>query len=121
MASDPNCPDRKGCRTRCWALRLALLSALLPPPSAVVVAARAEVELSARCQAERCAVQSAIVVACPCESATGHGRYVRFIARALKREGVSHECRRAIIKCAIHSTCGKRGFVTCLISRGKPG
>jgi hypothetical protein len=96
--------------------RWAFVAFVLLAPTPVVVAARNGDGLSARCEVERCAAQSAILGACPCQPTNGHQRYVRCVAQTLRREGVSRTCRREILKCARHSTCGKRGPVRCLIS-----
>src|SRR3989442_9279188 len=80
------------------------------------------------CEAERCAAQTAIEQQCPsCSGATNHGRYVSCVAHVVKQH-VSPGCRGKAIRCAARSTCGKPGFVTCLIptdtcdlSAGSPG
>ncbi len=73
-------------------------------------------DLSAGCQAERCAALTAITQACPCESAIGHGRYVRCVGHAAKNAGVFHACRRQIIDCARRSTCGLAGAARCIVA-----
>jgi len=72
------------------------------------------------CEPARCAVQARIAAECPCETATNHGRYVSCVAHVVKR--LSHDegliptnCKGKVTRCAARSTCGKEGFVTCLI------
>jgi hypothetical protein len=103
--------------TRNWSLvgmslpALAALGAFVLGGGAPPVAAQ---DGSDDCEAERCAAQSAIDAACPCEEATSHGRYVRCVTRATK-DLVSKSCRDEIIRCAARSTCGRdEGAVTCL-------
>jgi hypothetical protein len=71
------------------------------------------------CEPARCAVQSAIQLACPCDGQTNHGRYVSCVAHVVKRlsdEGqIPINCRGKIRRCAARSTCGKAGFVTCRV------
>jgi len=71
------------------------------------------------CEPARCAVQAAIAQQCSCETATNHGRYVSCVAhvvKALSHQGlVPTNCKGKVTRCAARSTCGKEGFVTCLI------
>jgi hypothetical protein len=71
------------------------------------------------CEPARCAVQSTIARECPCADATNHGRYVSCVAHVVKRlsqQGlVPTNCKGKITRCSAGSTCGKPGFVTCLI------
>ena len=71
------------------------------------------------CEPARCAVQLAIAAECTCETATNHGRYVSCVAHVVKRfsdQGlIPTNCKGKVTRCAAHSTCGKPGFVTCLI------
>jgi len=71
------------------------------------------------CEPARCAVQSTIARECPCAEATNHGRYVSCVAHVVKRlsqQGlVPTNCKGKITRCSAGSTCGKPGFVTCLI------
>ena len=80
-----------------------------------VPAARALAQID--CSAARCAAQAAIAQ-CPCD-ADNHGRYVSCVAHAvnqLARDGtIPPNCKGKVTRCAARSTCGKPGFVTCLI------
>jgi len=71
------------------------------------------------CEPARCAVQSTIARECPCAEATNHGQYVSCVAHVVKRlsqQGlVPTNCKGKITRCSAGSTCGKPGFVTCLI------
>ena len=64
------------------------------------------------CDAERCDVQAQIDAACPCDTATNHGEYVRCV-RAQAKSLVSKQCRGKVVRCAAKSTCGKDGAVAC--------
>jgi hypothetical protein len=70
------------------------------------------------CEPARCAVQ-ADLAQCPCDTAGNHGQYVSCVSHALnvlkKNGGIPKECKGRIQRCAARSTCGKPGFVTCLI------
>ena len=78
--------------------------------------ARAQVD----CEAARCAVQEALNTDCPCDAATNHGKHVSCVAHVLKRlskDGtIPTNCKGKVQRCAARSTCGKAGFVTCVIT-----
>src|SRR5262245_15686924 len=71
------------------------------------------------CEPARCATQTAIAAECPCAEQTNHGRYVSCVAHVVRRlagEGtIPINCKGKVTRCAAKSTCGKPGFVTCLI------
>ena len=71
------------------------------------------------CEPARCAVQATIAADCPCEGAENHGRYVSCVAHVVRRLAAQGDipinCKGKITKCSARSTCGKPGFVTCLI------
>ncbi len=80
----------------------------------------------ADCQAARCAVQAAIDANCTCSTGAtvsgNHGNYVSCVAHQVKMLStvgnpppVPTTCKGQITSCAARSTCGKAGFVTCLI------
>src|SRR5262245_58111363 len=56
---------------------------------------------------------------CLCATFTSHGAYVSCVAGVAKRlssgtnPSLPPSCKRAVKKCAAHSTCGKPGFVNC--------
>ena len=62
---------------------------------------------------------------CPCASATKHGAYVKCVGGVadMLSSGTSpslpKSCKGAVKKCAAHSTCGKRGAVTCCLTTAK--
>jgi len=74
--------------------------------------AHAKGQISPECQAERCAAQAAIDTACPCDSASNHGKYVSCVAKTAKAL-ISKKCKGQVVRCAAQSTCGKSGFTTC--------
>jgi hypothetical protein len=81
-----------------------------------VMQARAKVD----CEPARCAAQAAITMRCPaCDDAENHGRYVSCVARLVRElvaDGtVPGNCKGKVVRCAARSTCGKPGFVRCLI------
>jgi hypothetical protein len=63
------------------------------------------------------AVRAQATAECDCAGARNHGAYVSCVAHAVKqaaRNGaLAKQCRRAAVSCAVHSSCGKPGFVTC--------
>jgi hypothetical protein len=69
------------------------------------------------CEAARCSTQAAIDAACPCATATNHGRHVSCVAHVVKQLSkngtVPTNCRGKIMRCAAKSTCGKALMVTC--------
>jgi hypothetical protein len=71
------------------------------------------------CEPARCAVQAAIAAECPCAEAVNHGRYVSCVAHVVNRLAaggtIPTACKGKITRCAARSTCGKPGFVTCLV------
>jgi len=92
-------------------IRLAAALALCAPVGALAAATD--------CDPARCAVQSAIDQECNCTTASNHGRYVSCVTHVVRRltEGgtVPNTCRGKVTSCAARSTCGKAGFVACLI------
>jgi hypothetical protein len=72
------------------------------------------------CDAQRCDVQAQIDAQCgACEDANKHGEYVKCVAKTLKTAGVPKACRRAIIRCAAKSTCGRPSSVVCEHNNGQ--
>ena len=71
------------------------------------------------CEPARCATQSAVAAECPCEGQANHGQYVSCVAHVVRRlasDGtIPINCKGKVTRCAAKSTCGKPGFVTCLI------
>src|ERR1043166_179448 len=63
------------------------------------------------------AVRAQATEDCDCASAKNHGAYVSCVAHAAKRAmhdgALARQCRRAVMSCAVRSTCGKPGFVKC--------
>ena len=81
-----------------------------------VVPARAKTD----CEPARCAAQAAIIAQCPsCDDASNHGRFVSCVAHVVKSlvaDGtVPGNCKGKVVSCAARSTCGKPGFVRCLL------
>ena len=72
---------------------------------------------SGPCEAARCVPEQALDQACPCDSATNHGSYVRCVARTCKQlvaaGTIPRRCKGRVVSCAARSTCGKPGAVTC--------
>jgi hypothetical protein len=70
------------------------------------------------------AARLAVEETCGCATARSHGAYVRCAKTLLKqlgREGaLPRDCRRTAGGCAVRSTCGRPGFVTCCLA-GKKG
>jgi hypothetical protein len=61
-------------------------------------------------------VAAALAVSCPCDAAVNHGQYVRCVAQfrnLLRRSGCMTEEARTTMRCAAHSTCGRRSAVVC--------
>jgi len=56
---------------------------------------------------------------CDCSEATIHGDYVRCAGEQANATLVNKSCMRAVRKCALHSTCGTRGLVTCCVTTTK--
>ncbi len=94
--------------------------------------AAALVVLGARGAAARCGDQSAdaqglaeahtqVEAECSCASAANHHRYVACavgVARRRVASGLlSKSCTRSVKRCAAKSVCGKRGAVTCCLTR----
>ncbi|HLK11346.1 MAG TPA: hypothetical protein VKW76_08190 [Candidatus Binatia bacterium] len=73
----------------------------------------------ASCDADRCAVATALDAVCPCADAANHGQYVRCVAHAVKAMATSGEigrrCRGHVVAEAAHSVCGHLSAVTCLV------
>ena len=69
-------------------------------------------EISAECQAARCAVQAQIDQACPCDTAQSHVAYVNCVLPLVIRL-VPIQCQVQVFNCAANSTCGLQGFQTC--------
>ena len=72
------------------------------------------------CEPARCAAQKAIIEGCPsCDDASNHGRYVSCVAKVVKTlsdDGtIPGNCKGKVVSCAARSTCGKPGFVRCLL------
>jgi len=61
---------------------------------------------------------AAIEAECSCESAAHHGGHVRCVAKMVKHAGVPRRCRKAIVRCAAKSMCGRQG-VPCIKPNGK--
>jgi hypothetical protein len=61
------------------------------------------------------AARAAVDLACPCDSFTNHGQYVKCATGAAKTalQSTNPSCKGAVVTCAARSTCGKTGFVTC--------
>jgi hypothetical protein len=78
---------------------------------------------AALCSAQRCAVETAIDQACPCEGAASHGQYVRCVAHAVKDLAasgiVARGCRGKVVSCAARSACGHPGRVSCFLPTGE--
>jgi hypothetical protein len=72
--------------------------------------------------AELAAVHDAVMMACPCDTATSHGQFVscagRVLRDAAKGGTLSRPCRQLARRGVAKSSCGKPGFVTCCRSRG---
>src|SRR5262249_55722457 len=94
-------------------IRIALAAAIL---SLAGSRARATLidqgEISAECQAARCAVQAQIDQACPCDSATSHVAYINCVLPLVIRL-IPIQCQVQVFNCAVNSTCGLQGFQTC--------
>ena len=60
---------------------------------------------------------------CPCATATSHREYVKCVAGVAKMAVASgslpRQCRRAVLRCAAQSTCGRSGFVSCCRTSAK--
>jgi hypothetical protein len=73
------------------------------------------------CQTEVCAARSAIDRACPCAAAESPSRYGGCVAETVRKLAaagtVSRKCRARVTRCAVQSTCGMPGFVTCHVRR----
>jgi hypothetical protein len=69
--------------------------------------------LAPECEAERCAVQPAIDLKCPCDGSLNRGKYTSCVGHVTRDQHVSKDCRTQIIHCAARSTCGRPGFVIC--------
>jgi hypothetical protein len=54
---------------------------------------------------------------CSCAGAESHGRYVRCVSAATDAEvaagRLSPACRGKVVRCAVRSTCGRAGAITC--------
>ena len=61
------------------------------------------------------AARAAVDLACPCDTFTNHGQYVKCATGAAKTalQMTNPSCKGAVVKCAARSTCGKPNFVTC--------
>ena len=89
----------------------------------LLVALAAPTPILARCgdnptdAAKIAATRATIANSCDCSDATPHGHYVRCAASIARADIVAgrlpRDCKGAVVRCAAHSTCGKRGFVTC--------
>jgi arylsulfatase A len=87
----------------------------------LVLAARAA---SAACTSARCpdeaaveAVRARIALACDCSAATRHPTYVR-CARGIVRAAIaagelSLRCKKVVLRCEKHSTCGRAKAIVC--------
>src|SRR2546427_405874 len=62
------------------------------------------------------AVRAMADAQCPCATATSHREYVKCVAGVAKSAVASgslpKQCKRAVLKCAAQSTCGRPGFVS---------
>ncbi len=69
------------------------------------------------------AVRAMADAQCPCATATSHREYVKCVAGVAKSAVTSgslpKQCRRAVLKCAAQSTCGRPGFVSCCRTSAK--
>lgn len=69
-----------------------------------------------KCDAARCAVQSTVNAACPCNSG-GHGRYYKCYVKAVKQltsQGqIPVTCVKKVLQCGSKSTCGRPHYVVC--------
>jgi len=67
--------------------------------------------------AEMTAARAAGDLACPCVEYADHAAYVGCVATEAAQRTAAHvlhpQCKRALVKCAARSTCGKFGLVTC--------
>ncbi len=67
------------------------------------------------------AARDAADAQCNCATASDHGQYVKCVlgvANArVKDLSLPRKCKRALMQCALKSTCGLPGFVTCCLPR----
>ncbi len=60
---------------------------------------------------------------CPCASAPSHRAYVKcaagVVSKAVKAGTLPKSCKSTVKRCALHSTCGRPGFVTCCRTTAK--
>jgi hypothetical protein len=66
---------------------------------------------------EVAAASVAIEAACPCASAMSHGDYLRCAKQAAGVVLTKQSCLRAIIRCAVRSTCGRPDAAVCCRTR----
>src|SRR5437773_6341851 len=57
--------------------------------------------------------RAAVAANCDCAGATTHGAYVLCASQQANTVLVNEGCAGFVRRCAIHSTCGKPGAVTC--------
>jgi probable HAF family extracellular repeat protein len=71
------------------------------------------------CNTARCPIQATIDAQCPCAEAHSHGSYVSCASGVLGQlvsvGSLPGTCKRNVKSCAAKSTCGKPGFVTCMV------
>lgn len=116
--TDASWSARRGILGRC-AMRLASSAGL----SLCVVLAAASVA-RAKCdpttdpdKTDIANARAAGAANCDCAGATSHGDYVSCAAQQANLTLVNKNCAGAVKRCAVHSTCGKPGAVTCCVTR----
>jgi len=64
-----------------------------------------------------------IAAECPCASAMGHRAYAKcaagVVSKAVKAGMLLKSCKGSLKRCAVQSTCGRPGFVTCCRTTAK--
>jgi hypothetical protein len=72
------------------------------------------------CEEARCRVDGALAEACPCESAASRKEYVRCVTLAANGLALlaqlPKKCRKAAVRCARKSTCGRFDRVACRLT-----
>lgn len=96
--------------------------ALLPALTLLLGVVHAAWAADPTCEAARCALGTKVSQACPCDTLE-RSEYLRCVARAVKELRTTDEpaCRDAarVLRCAVDSTCGQPGAVTCITPRGE--
>ena len=102
-------------------MRLALLCVL---SASVAFAAGPAAAASSTCDATTLSdARAAAARTCDCGTATSHKDYVKCVVgtvrTAMKAKTLTRECAAAVRKCAVKSTCGATGAVSCCETTAK--